>query len=229
MSLPLTSTAASLEELSLIASRISIDARRAIESFEMLEASNQPVLAALKDVVTDSAYGHGWAQNAARVMLALEVSRLFDQGAAVMSRQTKASFPKLAHLLADPAIQQAIIAEAQNVGADRCAECFAALREFDTGWRALNADPEQIEVIRKLRTLRDYEIAHSIYDQKVEAPTYRELFDLMAVAVKLANSATIAVGSGKAYFDDFQKDRRERSGAFWGAYVRGVKVEQSGP
>lgn len=195
----------------------------------MLVAGNDPVTAALKGVQTDGAYGHGVSQNAFRVMLAMEVSRVFDISASrPAERQDKAALPILAHAFSRPDVRAELISRAsptsQFLGRTFREWTTVGLAEFDKEWNRFMSDPDDQDALSKLRSLRDSVIAHSLIHAEPEAPTYEELFRLVAIATRLATAAEHALTAGGGYFADFRQDRRAKSEEFWAIFIRGAKA-----
>jgi hypothetical protein len=194
---------------------ITIDVRRAIENMEMLEGSNG-VVSTLDGVKTPAAIGHGISMNAFRVMLALDVSRLFD---VVSNNRDKASLPQLAVLLARPDVGAEIVNRHQPHGGYWHRRAVTALRHFQRGWNTLEASTADQDALRRLRALRDYEIAHTIHGKPPAAPTYGEIFRLVRIARLLATQGERLTYDGNSDLSLFMRDSRCQANEFWDRFV----------
>ncbi|TAJ29713.1 hypothetical protein [Bosea sp. (in: a-proteobacteria)] len=203
---------------------IALDVRRGIEDMELLEASNTPVKAALGGVSVEAIRGHSPVQNALALMLALAMSRAFDCGSRPIEQQNKASLPLVGHYLNRPDVEEAILSRASPNPVVSRAEQQKAIEDFRAAWAGHLSDAPMQDALAKLRSIRDYEIAHSLLDAMPKPPTYGELFAGVGRAAELVVLAQRAAGHEISDFEGFRADRAAFSAAFWDAYVQGVKL-----
>lgn len=210
-----------LERVDLIVPRLALDVRRALASRAYLQASNEPVLDALAEVATLAADGHAQSQNAHRIMLSIELARIFDadEGRPI-ARQSKASLPVLAHYLGRADVQEALARRSRhNSRSERISNSIAS---FLRRWRRLEESPSDQSALANLKSFRNYEIAHSIFDRQPAYPTYAELFRLCSVAAGLTYRAEIAADADDTDFRLNARIYRQLSRSYWGAFTAGV-------
>lgn len=213
------STEEALRRVDLIVPLLALDARRALVSRAYLRASNEPVLTALSGVKTHADDGHAQSQNAHRIMLSIELARLFDVGNKPIEKQDKASLPVLSHYLARDDVRNALIRRVTHVG--RVPRVAASIESYLRRWQRTIGGNEQA-ALSKLRTFRDYEIAHSIFDKQPDYPTYSQLFRLCTLTVGLVYRAEIAINGDETDFVLNARVYREKATSYWTAFTVGV-------
>jgi hypothetical protein len=197
------------------------DVSRSIISRSMLEASNR-VLQALAGIRTSGAEGHKIIQASLRMGLCLELARVFDVGRRPIPKQDKASLPILAYYLVQPDVRQRLVARSGPY-ANLCeAEIDACLAR----WTAFNANSSDAAALDRMQQLRDWRIAHNIFEKEPELPTHRGIFRLVSVAASITCHAQGAITPGrKIDFKTMARSYRRSGNDFWARFVKGAKAE----
>jgi hypothetical protein len=209
-----------LSTVDLIVERLSVDALRCIVSRAMLEASNTRVVRALAGIETTASEGHATIQNSLRVMLCLEIARLFDLGARPIEQQSKASFPVLAYYLNKNDVRRKL--------AERTTDAPERIAQFLGRWALFETSVRDRDALKRVRELRDWEIAHSIYDREANRPTYLQVFRLVGVAAVLSCYAQNAVGHPQTDYKDNVRGYNFAAREFWARFVEGTRTEAVG-
>lgn len=213
------STEEALRRVDLIVPMLALDVRRALVSRAYLQAGNGRVIADLSGLQTQAADGHDQSQNAHRIMLSIELARIFDCGNRPPEKQDKASLPILSHYLGREDVQAALSSRTQHI--ERSARIAATIASYLRRWRRVLGGNEQAALSR-LRAFRDYEVAHSIFDQQPDRPTYAEIFRLCTLAAGLVHRAETALDADETDFLLNARVYRRQASAYWGAFTVGV-------
>ncbi|HEV7335887.1 MAG TPA: hypothetical protein VGO06_07940 [Bosea sp. (in: a-proteobacteria)] len=220
------STEEAVRRVDRIVPMLGLDIRRALVSRAYLQASNGQVRTDLAGVETQAADGHAQTQNAHRIMLAIELARVLDVGNRPIEKQDKASLPVLAHYFDRADVRNELVGRTGHQ--ERKALIIASLDSFLKRWRRATeesaAEENEGSAILKLRSFRDYEIAHSIFDKQPKYPKYVDLFRLCSMAAGLAHRAEIATSGDETDFPLNARVYRQQAETYWGAFAVGVRV-----
>lgn len=213
------STEEALRRIDLIIPMLALDVRRALVSRAFLQVGNGRVIADLSGLQTQAAVGHAQSQNAHRIMLSVELARIFDVRNRSPEKQDKASLPILSHYLGRDDVRTALTSRTSHV--ERSARVAASVVSYLMRWQRVLGGSEQVALSR-LRAFRDYEVSHSIFDKQPDRPTYADLFRLCTLAAGLVHRAETAVDADETDFRLNARIYRQQASAFWGAFTVGV-------
>ena len=97
--------------------------------------------------------------------------------------------PILAYYLAQPDIRQCLLVRS-GLYANFCeAEIDACLAR----WAAFQASSSDAAALTRMQQLRDWRIAHNIFEKEPELPTHRGIFRLVSVAASITCHAQGAI------------------------------------
>lgn len=213
------SAAKGADKVRKIVPLLSIDARRAIMSMQYLRSSNKPVVDKIKNIDTPAADGHDMSQNAFRMLLVLELARVFDEGSRSPDEQNKASLPILSHYIARKDVICEIICNS-----DKKSVREAAAISFLNRWNRFSESDLDRDIIRRLKQFRNWRVGHTLLKSEPEAPTYAELFRLVAIVSGLSLRAEIFSGCEVHDYLFTSSHYRTLSNEFWIRFVAGVRA-----
>ncbi len=205
--------------IDIVIPMIATDVRRAIGHMEMLEGSNW-LASQLSGVQTQAAEGVNLSQNAFLVMLALDVSRIFDP---VSIDKDKASLPLLYQYFCKDGVQSKLIDRFKHYGPTKSKNATTSLMQFCRSWKALLKSNRDQNALSKLRILRNNELAHSLHGKQPEAPTYGNLFRLVKIAHCLTCLAENTTDKGLADLRNYRRNMKPQTLLFWKTIKFGIE------
>jgi AbiU2 len=229
----------------------------AVLSRAVLGAANDTIPKGLVGVDSDFVPTFTAIQNALALKLSLDLARILDLSTGKRAypphKQTKASIPVLAALIARADVQQCLeqAAEKWSSGVDHIGTvepapsgvreaAISALEEsnrFDdrdccreaiAGFLAVAArldedGSDDKAALVRVRDFRNKWLAHSLFDEEPQTPSFADLFMLLERAVEAGRHASLAVEGVNTEFDDQTQLRRENADGYYACVLDGLK------
>jgi hypothetical protein len=107
------------------------------------------------------------------------------------------------------------------------AACRKAIDEAISTYLAFRGLASKRSALNRVRELRDREIAHSLTRPPRESlPIYRELFDLLDIAVNIVRLARFAIEGSYYDYGDIERINREDGDRFWRMALLNERIDQ---
>lgn len=158
--------------------------------------------------------------------LTIDVVAAFDWSPVrSLEKQTKASVPALVHHLRVPDVADQLLAFSRRwdgLSPDQNErDCGDALSRIEKRYSDCCADLEFQDSLSKLRQVRDYRIAHNVFDNEPPEPSYLQLSRILNNAKDFAADGLLAViGRGQ----DYEGAEREAASSARDLWTRGLTV-----
>jgi hypothetical protein len=93
-------------------------------------------------------------------------------------------------------------------------------------WTAFKANSSDAAALDRMQQLRDWWIAHNIFEKEPELPTHRGIFRLVSVAASITCHAQGAITPDrKTDFKTMARSYRRAGNNFWACFIEGAKAE----
>ena len=158
--------------------------------------------------------------------LTIDVVAAFDWSPVrTLEKQTKASVPALVHHLRLPEVADHLLAFSRRwdgLSPDQNEkDCGDALSRIEKRYSDCCSDLEFQDGLSKLRQVRDYRVAHNLFDNEPPEPTYAELSLILDNAKDFAADGLLAViGRGQ----DYEGAERQAASSARDLWTRGLTV-----
>jgi len=207
-----------LRRLRRMAKVVRMDVRWAMRTEVALEAANDLIVADPNKKLPGAATYEAISLSLT-MHLALLLGRIFDKGSRLRPPNKKdiASIPLLMRLLRQARCRRAIRASATRWPGPRSVNERACNRSIDrasAAYAKLRGGP-WLSAIRRLRSLRNRALAHSMRDLQPARPLYKDLFLLADLAAEISEAASHAIhGIGETMHDEEEVYRKDAD-RFW--------------
>lgn len=220
-------TAEAMRRLAVMLERVETDVRYGLRIEATLTSANDRVLS-LESTKSQGAGAFNAAAQSLTLDFAITVSRLFDLGGRryAVNRRGIASIPLLIRLLQQKRCQKALIKSAHEswtpagssdaLKRHQADACLRAITEALNIYRD-NVSAAKVRHYRtKLRSLRDFQMAHSqLDDSRFKNPTYNELYHLMDAARDIVERTRLAVDGRHLVLSELENYYKSQGEAFW--------------
>lgn len=217
-----------------IARHVGDDIEDALLNMSVMEAGNDLINAAPQRTYP-GAKSYSAIQHALTISVLLTVARLFDQDGPHRdpNKSDKASLPSLMRLLSQKRCAEEFAKRARSwiphmpdISDSQEAACRQALSGAIFSYRTFRKSTSYRNALKRVRELRDREIAHSLTRPPREAlPIYRELFDLLKISKSIVRLARFAIEGSNFDYDDVERIMRNDGDRFWRMALLGTGGE----
>lgn len=224
-----------IQKLENITRHIGDDIEDALLNRSVLEAGND-LINAQPEKTYPGANSYSTIQHALTTSLVLTVARLFDQDGSHRdpNKSDKASLPNLMRLLSQKRCIDVFAKRARSwiphmpdIADTQEAACRKAIDEAISTYLAFRGLASKRSALNRVRELRDREIAHSLTRPPRESlPIYRELFDLLDIAVNIVRLARFAIEGSYYDYGDIERINREDGDRFWRMALLNERIDQ---
>lgn len=209
---------AGLSKLRLILPKLLENLSAAISYEAMFEVGNDTVAL----LPTRNAYGshcYNVIMNALTISLALSVSRLFDWKPNDPEGTDRASIPIMLWYFGKMDVRVAVIDEYADMmsqfGSRAENKQFAVrcLNELNTQYRSIKNEHKGL--LKRLKQLRDFRLAHSLLFEGSGGLPYQEMFQLIRVSEYVASRSRLILTCVNWDPEEFREEQRRIGEAFW--------------
>lgn len=153
--------------------------------------------------------------------LTIEVAAAFDWSEKrSITAQQKASIPSLVHHLRLPGVADRLLELSRQWSGlpvdQNEKDCRDALQRIEQRHSDCWTDPNFQDLLKRLREVRDYRLAHNLFDKDPGEMTYAQLFTLLDIAKSFAADGLLAVtGHGQDYAG-VEREAARSANDLWG-------------